>query len=135
EDFDAKSFLDLTEDELRHYLEANVAAVAEVAELARPDVALANHAVMGPVVLQRGLAGGTPYAVKIHGSALEYTVRRDPGRFLPYAREGVHGAAGVVVGSRHMAGRVLELMPEVPDHARPGPAGVDVGGVQPSSSG
>ena len=79
----------LSDEELQRYRQANVGAVAEVAALVDPDVALANHAVMGPLVLHRGLAGRTPYAVKIHGSALEYTVRRDPERYLPYAREGV----------------------------------------------
>ena len=44
-----------------------------------------------------------PYAVKVHGSALEYTVRPEPERFLPYALEGLAGAAGVLVGSRHTA--------------------------------
>jgi hypothetical protein len=32
---------------------------------------------------------GVPYAVKVHGSALEYVVKRDPERFLPWAREGL----------------------------------------------
>jgi len=35
----------------------------------------ANHLVMGPVIVARGLEGRAPYAVKVHGSALEYTVR------------------------------------------------------------
>jgi glycosyltransferase involved in cell wall biosynthesis len=131
EDFDAKPFLDLSEDELAHYLEANVAAVSEVTELAGPEVALANHAVLGPVVLRRGLAGRTPYAVKIHGSALEYTVRRDPERYLPYAQEGVGGAAGVLVGSRHMAERLWELLPEVRERTRLGPPGVDLDEFRP----
>ena len=61
----------------------------EVAARARPDVALANHLVMGPLILARALAGtGVPYAVKIHGSALEYTVKPHP-RFMPAAREGL----------------------------------------------
>ena len=55
-----------------------------------PDVALANHLVMGPVILAR--ADVAPYAVKIHGSALEYTVKPHPERFLPYALEGIRPA-------------------------------------------
>ena len=73
---------ELSDAELAHYIEANVAAVRA---RARPDVALANHLVMGPVVLARGLAGRAPYAVKVHGSALEYTVRPQP-RALPALR-------------------------------------------------
>ena len=58
---------------------------------------------MGPLILARALAGtGVPYAVKIHGSALEYTVKPHP-RFLPAAREGLAAARGVLVGSRHTA--------------------------------
>ena len=99
---EAKPFPELTDAELDAYLERNVAAVREVAERARPDVALANHLVMGPAVLARAL-GGVPYAVKVHGSALEYTVKPNPERFLPYAREGLAGARAVLVGSRHTA--------------------------------
>src|SRR5918997_3342870 len=78
--FDAKPYPQLTPAELEHYIEANVEAVRAAPT---PDVALANHLVMGPLVLARGLGGGAPYAVKIHGSALEYTVRPNRERFLP----------------------------------------------------
>src|SRR3954466_10127854 len=84
EGIEARPFPDLTDAEVQRYVDANVAAVREVAERVRPDVALANHLVMGPVVLARGLAD-TPYAVKTHGSALEYTVKPYP-RFMPYAQ-------------------------------------------------
>ena len=98
---EARPYEELSEAEVAAYVERNVAAVAEVVARARPDVALANHLVMGPLILARALAGtGVPYAVKIHGSALEYTVKRHP-RFLPAAREGLAGARGVLVGSRH----------------------------------
>ena len=74
EGVEARPFADLSEEEVDRYLERNVAAVREVAGRARPDVALANHLVMGPAVLARALDGlGVPYAVKVHGSALEYT--------------------------------------------------------------
>jgi glycosyltransferase involved in cell wall biosynthesis len=131
EGFDAKPFLDLTDEQLEHYIESNVAAVRDVVERVRPDVALANHAVMGPLVVQRALGGELPYAVKIHGSALEYTVRRDPDRFLPYAAEGVDGAAGVLVGSTHMAERLWELLPSTRERTRLGPPGVDVARFKP----
>jgi glycosyltransferase involved in cell wall biosynthesis len=131
EDFDAKPFLDLTDGELDHYIDANVAAAREVAERVRPDVALANHALMGPVVLARALGDSIPYAVKIHGSALEYTLRRDPERFLTYAQEGVGKARGVLVGSRHMAERLWEFLPETRRRTRLGPPGVDVHRFRP----
>jgi Glycosyl transferase 4-like domain len=80
EGFDALPFPDIDETALRHYLDANITAVRSAPS---PDIALANHLVMGPVILARGLEGRAPYAVKIHGSALEYTVRPHKERFLP----------------------------------------------------
>jgi glycosyltransferase involved in cell wall biosynthesis len=130
---EARPFPELSDADLAGYLERNVAAVREVAGRARPDVALANHLVMGPVVLARGLEGlEVPYAVKVHGSALEYTVKPHP-RFLPYAREGLAGARGVLVGSRHTAESLWAAMgdPELARRTRLGPPGVDVAQFAP----
>ena len=88
EGFDAKPFPELSDEELEHYLEQRSGGARTPQT---PDVALANHLVMGPAILARGLAGRVPYAVKIHGSALEYTVRPNRERFLPYALEGLRG--------------------------------------------
>jgi glycosyltransferase involved in cell wall biosynthesis len=133
EGFEAKPFPELSDDELEHYLDANVAAVREVADSVAPDVALANHLVMGPVILGRGLRGAVPYAVKVHGSALEYTVRPHRERFLPYALEGLREASGVLVGSRHTAESLWEVTgePGLPERTRLGPPGVDVRSFRP----
>src|SRR3954452_2030397 len=134
EGFDVRAFSDLSEDELASYLQRNVAAVREVVELARPDVALANHLVMGPVILARALGEtGVPYAVKVHGSALEYTVKPHPERFLPYAKEGLGGARAVLVGSRHTGESLWAAIgdPELPRRTRLGPPGVDVEEFRP----
>ncbi len=127
EGIEAKPFPDLTDAELDRYLERNVAAVREVAQRARPDIALANHLVMGPAVLARALEG-VPYAVKVHGSALEYTVKPHPERFLPYAREGIAPARAVLVGSRHTAESLWAAMddPELEARTKLGPPGVDI---------
>ena len=131
EGFDAKPFLDLSPEELDHYLEANVAAVRDLVASTAPQLALANHALMGPVVLERALGGELPYAVKIHGSALEYTLRPAPERFLPYAREGLERAGGMLVGSRHMAERLWDFLPETRERTRLGPPGVDLKRFRP----
>jgi len=133
EGVEARPFSELSVDEVAGYVERNVAAVAEVVARARPDVALANHLVMGPLILARALAAaGVPYAVKIHGSALEYTVKPHP-RFLPAAREGLAGARGVLVGSRHTAESLWAALqePGLEDRTRLGPPGVDVGRFAP----
>jgi glycosyltransferase involved in cell wall biosynthesis len=127
EGFEAIPFPGLTEEQLDGYLEANVAAVRDVVARVEPDVALANHLIAGPAVLARGLGGSVPYAVKIHGSALEYVVRPHRERFLELAREGLAGAGGVLVGSRHTGESLWEVMddPELPGRTRLGPPGVD----------
>src|SRR4051812_7483466 len=132
EGIEARPFSELSDDEVAAYVERNVASVREVAERVSPDLALANHLVMGPLVLSRAL-GDVPYAVKIHGSALEYTVKPEPERFLPAAREGLAGASGVLVGSRHTAESLWAAMddPELPDRTRLGPPGVDVEEFRP----
>ncbi len=134
EGFEVKAFPELSDEELDRYLDANVSAVREVAELAGGiDVSLANHLVMGPAILAR--AGVAPFAAKVHGSALEYTVKLNP-RFLPYAREGMEAANGVLVGSRHTAESLWKALPDVPgleEKTRLGPPGVDTDRFRPAT--
>ncbi|HWB69965.1 MAG TPA: glycosyltransferase family 4 protein, partial [Solirubrobacterales bacterium] len=133
EGFAVKSFEELTEAELDRYLAANVEAVRSVAERAGAiDLALANHLVMGPAIVAR--AGVAPFAAKIHGSALEYTVKPNLERFGPFAEEGMRAASGVLVGSRHTAESLWEALPEVAGleaKTRLGPPGVDIGEFRP----
>src|SRR3954454_11727601 len=132
EGMQARAFPELSDGELARYIEANVAAVREVAARARPDVALANHLVMGPAILARALED-VPYAMKVHGSALEYTVKAHPERFLPYAREGLAKARAVLVGSRHTAESLWAAMGDRGLEARTklGPPGVDIAEFRP----
>jgi len=126
EGFEVKTFPELTEEELDCYIDANVSAVRDVAaDAGGVDAALANHLVMGPVILSR--ADVAPFAAKIHGSALEYTVKPNP-RFLSYAEEGMNAAQGVLVGSRHTAESLWAALPDLPslrEKTRLGPPGVD----------
>ncbi|HSK49893.1 MAG TPA: glycosyltransferase family 4 protein [Solirubrobacterales bacterium] len=130
--FEVKAFQELGEAELERYIEANVAAVRAVAaEAGGIDAALANHLVMGPAILAR--AGVAPFAAKIHGSALEYTVKPHP-RYRPYAEEGMAAASGVLVGSHHTAESLWKALPGVPGleaKTRLGPPGVDTEGFAP----
>jgi glycosyltransferase involved in cell wall biosynthesis len=132
--FDARRFADCSPAEIETYIARNVSAVREVAELAGVDVALANHLVMGPVILARALGPlGIPYAVKVHGSALEYTVKPAPERFLPYAREGLAGARAILVGSGHTARSLWAALDDddLPSRTRLGPPGVEISQFAP----
>ena len=125
EGFEVKAFPDLSDDELDSYLEANVTAVQEVVDrVGEPDAALANHLIMGPVILARA---GLRYALKVHGSDLNYTVRPHPERFAPYVTEALGGANGILVGSGHTAADLFSVAgdEEVRQRVRLGPPGVD----------
>ncbi len=129
EGIEARTFAECTRDEVARYIDANVEAVREVIERAPPERALANHLVMGPVVLRRAFAGSPAYAVKVHGSALEYTVKPHPERFLELAREGLEGAGAILVGSRHTARSLWQALggsEQLIARTRLGPPGVDV---------
>jgi glycosyltransferase involved in cell wall biosynthesis len=128
EGIEARTFADCSDEEVARYIDDNVVAVRELFVRVRPEVALANHLVMGPVILARALAGEVPYAVKIHGSALEYTVKPQPERFLGLAGEGVAGARAILVGSRHTAESLWNALSaeDLVQRTRLGPPGVDV---------
>jgi glycosyltransferase involved in cell wall biosynthesis len=133
EGIEARTFAECSEEELAFYLDANVRAVRDLLGRVDPHVALANHLIMGPAILARGLAGEVPYAVKIHGSALEYTVKPEPERFLGVAREGLAPARAILVGSRHTALSLWEALGEeaLSQRTRLGPPGVDVARFKP----
>jgi glycosyltransferase involved in cell wall biosynthesis len=131
EGYEVKTFPELTDAELDRYLHSNVDAVRQVVEqYGEPDAALANHLIMGPVILARA---GLHFAIKVHGSDLSYTVRPHPERFVPYALEGTGAAAGILAGSSHTAEVLYDTVPDptLPERTRLGPPGVDVHRFRP----
>ena len=121
-----RTFDRLGDEELARYLDSNVRAVRDVAAAADIEAGFANHVLMGPVILARGL-GDLPYAVKVHGSALEYTLKPHYKRFAPYASEGLVPARAVLVGSRHTAESLWAAMPleDLRERTFLSPPGVD----------
>jgi glycosyltransferase involved in cell wall biosynthesis len=135
--FDARPFEELSEAEVDTYVAANVAAVGDVcARVGGVDAALANHLVMGPAILARAADAVGPFAAKVHGSALSYTVIPHR-RFLPYAQEGMVAARAVLVGSRHTAESLWETvaLDGLPAKTRLGPPGVDIEAFAPLPEG
>jgi glycosyltransferase involved in cell wall biosynthesis len=125
EGFEVKTFSELSDEELDRYLEANVTAVRELVDsVGGVDAVIANHVVMGPVICARA---GLRYALAVHGSDLSYTILPEPERFVPYAREAVEEANGILVGSGHIAARLRQAIDEPATNAkvRLGPPGVD----------
>jgi glycosyltransferase involved in cell wall biosynthesis len=123
EGLEARLLPDLTREERERYVELNAAAVRE---LFPADLVFANHVLLGGPV---GAASGARYAVKAHGSELEYSIRGNP-ELAAWGRESLVGAEAVFVGSEHIR-RVLEEVVGHVDHVHEVPPGVDVDEFRP----
>src|SRR5258705_8922246 len=93
------------------------------------DVVFANHVLLGAAV---GWATGMPFAVKAHGSELEYSMRGNE-ELATWGRECLARAEAVFVGSAHIRGVLEEVVGHV-DHVYEVPPGVDVEEFRPSRS-
>jgi glycosyltransferase involved in cell wall biosynthesis len=91
----------------------------------------ANHVVLGGPV---GAAAGTTYAVKAHGSELEYSMRGNES-LSAWGREALERAAAVFVGSAHIRTVLNEVLLEGVggriDRVHEVPPGVDIDDWRP----
>jgi glycosyltransferase involved in cell wall biosynthesis len=118
---------DLTLAQRDRYVEANAAAVR--AELPA-DLVFANHVLLGGPV---AASAGAPFAVKAHGSELEYSMRGNE-ELSAWGREALEQARVTFVGSAHIR-RVLEDVVSHVERVREVPPGVDVEEFRPESPG
>src|SRR4029079_14752562 len=124
---------DFSDAELERYLDLNASALDAELEREPADLVLANHAIMGGPVAQRGCATSqTPYAVKLHGSELEYEIRGSR-RLADLARGPLDAAHAVFAGSQHIVDVTRELLGDGPylDRIAIVPPGVDVDAFRP----
>jgi glycosyltransferase involved in cell wall biosynthesis len=113
-----KLLQELTPAERERYVEANAAALRA---LTPADAVFANHVLLGAPV---GAASGFPFAVKAHGSELEYSMRGNK-ELSAWGREALEDAQAVFVGSSHIR-EVLEDVVGHVDRVHEVPPGVDV---------
>src|ERR687895_950055 len=123
EGYDVKLLPDTTQDERDRFVEANAAALRE---LGPADLLFANHVLLGGPV---AAASGLPYAVKAHGSELEYAMRGNE-ELARWGREGLAGAQAVFVGSAHIRSVVEDVVGHT-DRVFEVPPGVDVDEFRP----
>src|SRR5262245_51424324 len=118
EGLEARLVQDLTADERARYVAANAEAIRAYLPA---DLVFANHVVLGGPV---AAATGARYAVKAHGSELEYSMRGNA-ELSAWGRESLAGAAAVFVGSEHIRHVLEEVVGHV-DRVHVVPPGVDV---------
>ena len=112
-----------TDEEKRRYVDANAAALRSLGE---PELLFANHVLMGGPV---GAAAGGRFAVKAHGSELEYAMRGRP-ELAAWGQESLRAAEATFVGSAHIR-RVLEDIVGEVEGVHEVPPGVDVDEFRP----
>jgi glycosyltransferase involved in cell wall biosynthesis len=118
EGYEVKLVQDCSRAELDDWVERNAAAVR--AQLPA-DLVFCNHVLLGGPV---GAASGARYAVKAHGSELEYSMRgNEP--LAAWGRESLAAAEAVFVGSAHIR-EVLEDVVGHVDRVHEVPPGVDI---------
>ena len=123
EGVEAKLLQDFTREERERYVELNARALRE--ELSA-DVVFANHVLLGGPV---AAATGARYAVKAHGSELEYSMRGNA-ELSAWGRQTLAGVEAVFVGSAHIR-RVLEEVVGHVDRVHEVPPGVDIDAFRP----
>jgi glycosyltransferase involved in cell wall biosynthesis len=131
EGFTAKRLVDLDDRELDEYNRLNIDAMEQVVVAFEPDAIITGHEVMGPYIAARACAD-RKYLAKLHGSALEYAVKEDPDRFLPYATEGLSGAHVVAGGSDYMLEEAAGFIPGWRERGRVVNPGVDIDLFKPA---
>lgn len=106
---EVRTFLDLSDKQLDSYVSMNRSAIRRLIKAFSPDAIQVNHAVMLPYIVRPEADDAEiGYYVTIHGSAIEFTVRRDE-RYLAYGIDGLSGASRIVAPSRYSADLLREL--------------------------
>ena len=123
EGLEARLLGDFTPEERAAYVEANAAALCE---LAPADLVFANHVLLGAPV---GAASGMRFRVKAHGSELEYAMRGRPD-LARWGGETLAGAEVVFAGSEHIRDVLEDVCGHV-DRVEIVPPGVDVEEFRP----
>src|SRR5213596_4031783 len=126
EGLEAKLLQDFSPAERARYVALNATALC--AQMPA-DLVFANHVLRGAAV---GYASRLPFAVKAHGSELEYSMRGNQ-ELAAWARECLVRAEAVFVGSAHIR-EVLEDVVGYVERVHEVPPGVDVEEFRPSFS-
>ncbi|MGD0273959.1 MAG: glycosyltransferase family 4 protein [Gaiellaceae bacterium] len=127
EGLEARLLQDLSRAELELYTELNA---AELRRHLPADLVFANHVLPGGAI---AAAAGAPFAVKAHGSELEYSMRGNR-ELEEWGRRSLEHASAVFVGSEHIR-RALEEVVGAHDRIYEVPPGVDIEAFAPRERG
>jgi glycosyltransferase involved in cell wall biosynthesis len=118
EGYEVRRVQDCSREELERWVEANASVLRS---LLPADVVFTNHVLLGGPV---GAAVGAPFAVKAHGSELEYSLRGNDA-LSAWGAEALARARATFVGSEHIRSVLAEVCGHTHDVIEV-PPGVDV---------
>jgi glycosyltransferase involved in cell wall biosynthesis len=116
--YEVRRVQDCSREELERWVEANASVLRS---LLPADVVFTNHVLLGGPV---GAATGAPFAVKAHGSELEYSMRGNAA-LSTWGADALAGARATFVGSEHIRTVLAEVCGHT-DRVIEVPPGVDV---------
>lgn len=100
------------QDKIDTYVDDNIEALTTIFRRWPPDAVQANHAIMQPFEVMQALRGAglddIGYAMTIHGSALNFSVKTDP-RLVPYFSAAAKQAQTLVALSESSADDVRDF--------------------------
>jgi len=98
------TFYNLTNDEMKKYIDTMVATTKEIAEKFKPDIIHAQHLWIAPYAAYKS---GVPYVITAHGTDL-MGFKKDK-RYRSYAGEGAKNSRGIITISKQVYEDTLKL--------------------------
>ncbi|MHA1470920.1 MAG: glycosyltransferase family 4 protein [Candidatus Asgardarchaeia archaeon] len=109
---EVKLFIELSQEELKEYINRNVNAMSLFFDDVKFDIIHANHLVMMPYIASLlSEKYHVPFVITPHGSSLEYTIQKDS-RYLKYAVKGLTKASFVLPGNENFQNRLINFFKE-----------------------
>lgn len=108
-----KEFVDLSDEELAFFKALNHKILTNIFSRIELDVLHANHLVMQPsLAVEPCRLHNIPLIIYPHGSAIEYTVKKDP-RYQAEARKAILDCRGLIIGNTEVRERICGLFPDL----------------------
>lgn len=134
-----RTFQESSQEKIDIYIKQNTNALKTIMKDFEPDVLQANHSIMQPyIAFLATKKAGTSYFVTLHGSALNFSVKKSK-KLLEYAIKGFNHAAKVIAVSEYNARELQEYLLSKKEVLKTElkviPAGVDVDLFNPLPNG
>jgi glycosyltransferase involved in cell wall biosynthesis len=104
-----KTIQTMSDKEINNHINMVADTLKQIYDTQHVDKVFANHALLSPAIALKALKGTTiPYDIKIHGSAIEFSLVAAP-RLMKYVTESIENANNIIAGSQHIKNRIIKL--------------------------